>query len=142
MVAALVMAPCVLAIAPMTMHGPNQRVANTIFAVLWIGSTLAGWRAIRQRRYADHRRWMLRSVALAFSIVTNRVWLFAAFAVVVPEIYAGAEPDPVALDQAIGVASWLSWLVNLALVEWWLRRAARRVERARRPGELDIGIPG
>jgi hypothetical protein len=26
---------------------------------------------------------------------------------------------------AVGVASWASWVVNLAVVEWWLRRRPR-----------------
>ena len=26
------------------------------------------------------------------------------------------------LDQAIGVTSWFSWVVNLLIVEWWLHR--------------------
>jgi uncharacterized membrane protein YozB (DUF420 family) len=64
--AALTASVCVMIIAPMGQFGANQRVANTMLAVLWFITTLAGFRAIRQRRYADHRQWMLRSVALAF----------------------------------------------------------------------------
>ena len=113
---------CVMIIAPMGLHGANSQVANTILAVLWFGTTLAGLRAIWQRRYADHRRWMLRSVALSFSIVANRVWLVILFAVFVPEIYTGAAVDPVAMDQAIGVSTWISWVVNLLIGQWWLDR--------------------
>jgi uncharacterized membrane protein YozB (DUF420 family) len=113
---------CVMIIAPMGQFGASQRVANTMLAVLWCGTTLAGFRAVRQRRYPDHRQWMLRSVALAFSIVANRFWTVIAFAVFVPEIYTGAEVDQAALSQAIGAASWLSWVVNLLIVEWWLHR--------------------
>jgi uncharacterized membrane protein YozB (DUF420 family) len=120
--AALIASVCVMIIAPMGQFGANQRAANTMLAVLWFGTTLAGFRAIRQGRYADHRQWMLRSVALAFSIIANRVWLPIAFAVFVPEIYTGAGVDPAALSQAIGVASWMSWVVNLLIVEWWLHR--------------------
>jgi uncharacterized membrane protein YozB (DUF420 family) len=120
--AALTASICVMIISPMGLHGANQRVANTLLALLWFGTTLAGFRAIRQRRCADHRRWMLRSVALAFSIVAFRVWMFVIFAVFVPEIYTGGEVDPAALDQAIGLTSWVSWVVNLLIVEWWLRR--------------------
>jgi hypothetical protein len=109
-------------ISPMGLHGANQRVANTMLALLWFGTTLAGFRAIRQRRFADHRQWMLRSVALAFSIVAFRVWMFIAFAVFVPGIYNGAEVDPAAVNQAIGVTSWVSWVVNLLIAEWWLHR--------------------
>jgi len=120
--AALTASVCVMIIAPMGQFGANQRVANTMLAVLWFITTLAGFRAIRQRRYADHRQWMLRSVALAFSIVANRVWMFIAFAVFVPEIYTGAAVDPADLNQAIGVTSSVSWVVNLLAVEWWLHR--------------------
>ena len=63
--AALTASVCVMIISPMGLYGANQRVANTMLALLWLGTTLAGFRAIRQRRYADHRQWMLRSVALA-----------------------------------------------------------------------------
>jgi uncharacterized membrane protein YozB (DUF420 family) len=119
---ALTASICVMIISPMGLHGANQRVANTMLALLWFGTTLAGFRAIRQRRFDDHQQWMLRSVALAFSIVAFRVWMFIAFAVFVPEIYTGAEVDPAALNQAIGVTSWVSWVVNLLIVEWWLHR--------------------
>jgi uncharacterized membrane protein len=120
--AALSASICVMIISPMGLHGANQRVANTMLALLWFATTLAGFRAIRQRRFADHRQWMLRSVALAFSIVAFRFWMPVAFAVFVPGIYTGAEVDPAALDQAIGLTSWMSWIVNLLIIEWWLHR--------------------
>jgi uncharacterized membrane protein len=130
-VAALAASLCVMIIAPMGLHGPNQQVANTMLALLWFGTTLAGFRAARQHRFADHRQWMLRSVGLSFSIVANRIWVMIAFAVFVPEIYTGADVDTVALDQAIGVSSWISWVANLLIVEWWLHR--RRPSRRDRP---------
>ena len=117
---------CVIVIAPMTLYGPNQRVANTMLGLLWLITTLAGFRAVRQRRFADHRAWMLRSVALAFSIVANRVWLVVIFTVFIPEIYQGAEITSAQLDQAVGLASWVSWVVNLLAVECWLHRRPRR----------------
>jgi uncharacterized membrane protein len=119
---ALTASVCVMIISPMGLHGANQRVPNTMLALLWFGTTLAGYRAIRQRRVVDHRQWMLRSIALAFSIVAFRIWMFIAFAVFVPEIYTGAEVDSATLDQAIGATSWFSWVVNLLIVEWWLHR--------------------
>ena len=109
-------------ISPMGLHGSNQRAANTMLAILWLGTTLAGFLAIRQRCYADHRRWMLRSFALAFSIVAFRLWMPVAFAVFVPEVYVGVEVDSAALDQVIGLTCWMSWVVNLLIVEWWLHR--------------------
>jgi len=131
--AALTASVCVMIISPMGLYGANQRVANTMLALLWLGTTLAGFRAIRQRSYADHRQWMLRSVALAFAIIANRAWTAIALAVFVPEIYTGAEVDSTSLSQAIGVASWMSWVVNLLIVEWWLHR---RRSSDRRMGEV------
>ena len=49
--AALPASVCVMIIAPMTLHGANAQVANTMLAVLWFGTTLAGFRAVRQGRY-------------------------------------------------------------------------------------------
>ena len=102
-----------------------------MLALLWFGTTLAGFRAVRQHRYADHRQWMLRSVALTFSIIANRVWIMILFAIFVPEIYTGGTVDPVALEQAIGVSAWMSWVVNLLIVELLAApppAARRRVE--------------
>ncbi|MGH3787269.1 MAG: DUF2306 domain-containing protein, partial [Pseudonocardiaceae bacterium] len=64
----------VLTITPFGVWGPNQQTANTMLGLLWLATTLAGYRAARQRRFADHREWMIRSFALAFSIVANRPW--------------------------------------------------------------------
>ncbi len=104
----------------MGLHGANPRVPNTILPALWFGTTLAGFRVIRQRRFAAHQQWMLRSFALRFSIVANRIWLAIGFAVFVPEIFAGAEVDPAAVDQAVGVSAWIGWVLNLLIVEGWL----------------------
>ncbi|HEY5787390.1 MAG TPA: DUF2306 domain-containing protein, partial [Microlunatus sp.] len=71
-VALLPAALAVIVIAPLTRFGPNQQVANTTLGVLWLLFTILGYRAVRQRRFADHREWMIRSVALSFSIVANR----------------------------------------------------------------------
>ena len=138
--AALSASVCVMIIAPMGLHGANQQAANTMLAALWFGTTLAGFRAIRQRRFADHRRWMLRSFALSFSIVANRIWLLVAFAIFVPEIYTGAEVDPVAMDQAIGVSAWISWVANLLIVEWWLHRHPAPLASAKRSRQLAASV--
>ena len=42
--------------------------------LVWLTVTITGYRAGRQYRIADHRRWMIRSVVLTLSIITNRVW--------------------------------------------------------------------
>lgn len=128
----------VIIIAPMTRFGPNQQVANTTLGVLWLLVTLAGFRAVRERRFGDHRRWMVRSVALSFSIVTNRFWSAVCVIVFAPETVDTTSTP--ALDQAVGVAAWLSWLVNLAIAEWWLQRPPGRRRVRPRSGSPDAEL--
>jgi hypothetical protein len=81
-------------------------------------------------RDGDHRRWMLRSVALTFSIVLNRVWLVAFFLLFTP--FLGDDPAALGLAAA-GASVWTSWVVNLLVVEpGVLRPHSRPHSRPRR----------
>ncbi|MCU1663703.1 MAG: hypothetical protein QOI36_2348 [Pseudonocardiales bacterium] len=129
-------AVAVLAVAPFGVSGGlTGRVANTMLAVLWLGTALAGYRAARARRFAEHREWMVRSVALTFSIVANRAWSMLCIAVFAPEVMSGGPFDEAALAQAVGVSMWLSWVVNLLVAEYWLHRTRHR--RPARPALRD-----
>ena len=130
-VAVLAASPCVLVLAPLGSFGPNEQVPLTLLALLWPATTLAGYRMARRRRYAEHREWMIRSVALSFSIVTNRFWGVLCVAVFVPDSLAAGGPEArAAIAQAMGVSFWLCWVVNLLAAEWWIQR------RRRAPGTL------
>lgn len=133
----------VLTITPFGMWGANQRAANTLLALLWLATTLAGWRAARAGRYGEHREWMVRSTALAFSIVANRFWSFACIILLAPEAVAvdgTLVPSP-EVAQAIGVSTWLSWVINLLVAEWWLARTrgAASEKSSRRPRD-PVGV--
>lgn len=124
-----------LVISPLSEWGPNKRVASTLLAVLWLSTSLAGWRAARARRYVQHREWMIRSFALAFAIVSNRIW----WAIAVAALAHAAPTRAVVLadhalgEQVFGLSTWLSWVGNLLLAEWWLHRT-----RARRPAPRQL----
>lgn len=114
-------------VAPFSVSGGvTANVANTMLVILWLLTGIAGYRAALRRRYAEHREWMVRNVALTFSIVLNRFWSTLCVVLFVPGAITGGELDPVALDQAVGAAAWLSWVVNLLVVEWWLHRTRNR----------------
>lgn len=122
-----------LIVAALADTGISAQAANVTLAVLWLATTVAGFRMARQRRFGEHREWMIRSVALAFSIVVNRVWLVLCLAVADPSGFVGkTEMDPAVIDNAVGAATWLSWVVNLLLAEWWLQRRRRRQGSAHR----------
>ncbi|WP_218614067.1 DUF2306 domain-containing protein [Pseudonocardia sp. KRD291] len=113
----------VLGVAPVSTTGPISAVGNTMLAVLWLGTAVAGYRAARARRFADHRAWMIRSVALTFSIVVNRAWILVYLG-----IFSLFGPvDDALITAAAGASVWTSWIVNLLVAEWWLlRRGAGR----------------
>lgn len=125
----------VLAVAPFSpTSGPTGRVGNLMLAVLWLATAVAGYRAARGRRFAEHREWMVRSVALSFSIVANRAWVVICLLVFAPEVFAG-DATLAVIERAVAPAVWLSWVVNLLVAEWWLQRTRHRRRRAARPAD-------
>lgn len=117
----------VLGVAPVSSTGFVSSVGNTALGVLWLVTGVAGWRAARARRFADHRMWMIRSVALTFSIVVNRAWV-VLYVVVLSVLDPG---DPELVVHAASASVWTSWVVNLLVAEWWFGRR-RRVSPADR----------
>jgi hypothetical protein len=110
-----------VAIAPLDFFG---KLGSDIWIALSLITTVMGFVRARQRRYAAHRTWMLFSFALAANVITSRVFTYLVFSVP----YIG--DDIVSFTHAELEAAWLSWMINCALVIWWLRRPARRRKRA------------
>ncbi|MFD6138241.1 DUF2306 domain-containing protein [Promicromonospora sp. NPDC060271] len=125
-----------LVVAQFPSAGVAQQVANTVMGTLLLTFTLLGYRAVRQRRFADHREWMVRSTALAFSIVANRFWSTFLIAVYVP----GALTDPnigfgsPEIEGAAIASAWMSFVANLLFAEWWLHRKPKKRGRAQKAG--------
>src|SRR6201990_2858112 len=67
-------AVCAMVIGAATPFGPFLAVSNVFLASLWLWFTINGYLAARQRRFAQHRRHIVRSATLAFSIIPNRIW--------------------------------------------------------------------
>jgi CDP-diglyceride synthetase len=106
-----------LSIALSSPFGPAAGVLNVVAALLWLGFTIAGFRATRQRRYADHRKSMIRSFAMTMNILLSGVYA-PAFLSIGPH-YA----DMAALMPAAATLSGtLSLFTLLLLSPWWLDR--------------------
>ena len=100
-----------LILAPGSHAGPIASAGFGSLAVLWIAATLLGWRAAMQGRFAEHRRWMIRSWALTLAAVTLRLYLPLVMVLDLPFL---------PWYRAI---SFLAWVPNLIAAELWLRRA-------------------
>ncbi|ONI84651.1 hypothetical protein ALI22I_29370 [Saccharothrix sp. ALI-22-I] len=109
-------------------HGP--RMVLGVMGVLWMISSVAGLRAARGRRFDDHRRWMLRSVALTTCIATARPFVYGQVALLgwlLPDTYP-ASRDTFVLSEAMGL--FIAMMIHLVFVEWYLLRPKRRARRA------------
>lgn len=116
-----------------TPFGPVTMASDVLLALLWLGCTLTGWRMARQRRFVDHRRWMVRSFALTMSIITNRLYSVLFMILLSPQLETTFHGDEKLMVATIsGLGAWLGWVLPLLLAEWWLERgdAAKRRRRA------------
>jgi uncharacterized membrane protein len=93
-----------------TSAGPVAATGFASVAVLSIAFTWLGWRAAIRRQFDEHRAWMLRSWAMTSAAITLRL-LLPASAMLGLGFYT-----------AYPVIAWLSWLINLALFEYLIRR--------------------
>jgi uncharacterized membrane protein len=121
--AAIPAAGLAMVIGAATPFGPFLAVSNVLLAAVWLWFTVNGVRAARQRRFADHRRHMVRSATVALSTITNRIWtplLFIALQPLQDSVFGGNEEHY--LWFAAGLGAWLGWTIPLATVQWWLTR--------------------
>jgi hypothetical protein len=93
-----------------TTAGPVAALGFGLLAPIWIYCTAQGWLTARARRFDEHRRWMIRSFALTFAAVTLRLYLPLG-------VMAG-----LTFQQIYVATAWISWIPNLALAEFYLRR--------------------
>lgn len=121
-----------LVISPLSSQGPPTASANFLLGTLWLITGIVGYRMARQRRYADHRVWMVRGFALTWAIVIDRVWQTIWLTILLPftdSAYGGDEQA--AVRDAAAIAIWLSVVGNLLIAEWWLQY--RTPPRSKRP---------
>ena len=97
-----------LVIAPDVKSGAVATVGFSLLAVLWIGTTIAGWRFATTGNFASHKRWMMRSYALTAAAISLRLQIagfgFAGFSYV----------------RVSDFLSFSCWAPNLLLMELWL----------------------
>jgi hypothetical protein len=93
---------------------PAIRIAFAATSLAWLATATVGYVAIRRRRHAAHRRWMLRAYLVTLAPVLFRIALPTA-------IGLGITPSP----GIIAALLWASWMLPL-LVHALLANAAGR----------------
>lgn len=100
--------------------GPIATAGFASLAMTWFTINAYAWRLAMAGRFAEHKRWMIRSFALTFGAVLLRLYI---------PLYSMAGVDFLTGYRAI---SFLSWIPNLIAVELWfaLSRARLPVQAA------------
>lgn len=95
----------------MPFGGPVELVVSSIIGIAFLVSLFMGVKRIRQKRVAEHRRWMLRMLAVGFVPVTMRGLMIAGvmlFGLQAPAIF--------------GPTMLMGLVINVIVMELHLRR--------------------
>jgi hypothetical protein len=95
------------------MFGPVGATAAVILGSAFIHAGVRAYVAIRAGDRISHRAWMLRFLALAYSIAVMRALSMIAFALF-----------PVAMRDIGAALFWLGPILSALAAEWWIRRTA------------------
>lgn len=93
--------------------GPITTAGFGLLAIAWLGTTALAWRLAVQRRFADHRSWMIRSFALTCAAVTLRIYIPILLTLPVPFV------------NGYRAISFLCWVPNIIVAEYYLRRPTK-----------------
>ncbi|GAA1505755.1 DUF2306 domain-containing protein [Nocardioides humi] len=102
--------------------GPIGVVGFGGLALAWLACAGAAYRTARRRDLAAHRRWAIRTFALTYAGVTLRL---QTILLVTLQVALGGDAD-LAFDRAYYVVTLSSWVPNLLVAEWYLRRGRGR----------------
>ena len=86
--------------------GLISQTAFCILAVLWIYFTVMAIVKAKQKKFKEHRNYLIRSFALALSAITLRAWKYILVLLF--------EPRPMDVYQ---IVAWLGWIPNLIIAE-------------------------
>lgn len=121
-------------VAVLSPFGFGNMSALFTLDVLWIVTAVAAYRAARQRRFAQHRVWMIRNFALIISSIASRLWTpIATVAVLVMADGPSYRGDQTAIVHDIASAgAWLALVSTVLVAEWWIQRRYGVIRAGRR----------
>ena len=107
--------------------GLFSRMAFVSLAVLWIFFTAMALIKAKQKKFREHRNYMIRSYALTLSALTLRAWKFGitnTMAIPPMDVYR--------------IVAWLGWVGNLLFAEWLIWMGKNKQKIIAKKGNLKI----
>jgi uncharacterized membrane protein len=111
-VTALVMSP------QMAIGGTLEISATFVFGSLFLFALGRAFAAIRARRVAEHRKWMIRAYAIGLGVATVRP--------IVGVFFATSRITNLTPHDFFGIAFWLGFIISLAAAEAWIHSMSGR----------------
>lgn len=109
---------------------PLTAVNDVITSTIWLGTTTYGFVLARRRRYAEHRRWMLRSFAVTASVLLGQAVAVPTAMLLRPVLVSHFGGDEHIYLQVWSATNlWVRLLLALVVVELWLERDVARRRR-------------
>jgi len=111
----LISGTCGLYIAQYSTGGISNIIGFSSMAIVWLTTTILAFDAIRKGKVELHQNFMIYSYAVCFSAVTLRIWLPILIRLTGEFI------------TAYLIVGWLSWVPNLIVAYYIIRRKDRRL---------------
>lgn len=98
----------------LAIYANGQLVGKTAFVLLdclWFWFTYRAYQSARQKKFVEHKRFMIRSFALTFSAITLRSWkeiISHSFTIDIAQLYM--------------IDAWLGFVPNLLVAELLIRK--------------------
>lgn len=89
--------------------GSQEQVFVVTVAIMAIGLAGMAWQRVRQRRFVQHREWMIRTLALFFFIAVQRLYTL-------PFLLLTDWPE----REIFMICNWLAVFSVLGVAEWWI----------------------
>ena len=103
-------------LAPTAYTGIVASLGFTFLDLAMLATTWTALRMVLAHRYADHRRWMIRSYSLIFAAAMLRLLSLIYYTL------SGAGLVAFSFETAYAGIAWLCWVPNILLAVWFTRR--------------------
>jgi uncharacterized membrane protein len=101
----------------MAIGGANETAATTLFAILFLFALGKAFLAIRRRKIAQHREWMIRAFAIGLAVAFVRP--------IVGVFFATRRITHLTPHDFFGTAFWLGFTIQTIAAEIWINHTRR-----------------
>lgn len=104
--------------AIMAIGGIAETLAVTTFGILFLFSLIRAYFYILKRKFALHREWMIRVLAIGLAVSTTRP--------IMGIFFATSKLTGLTVHQFFGIAFWIAFSIHITFAEYWIRTTRKK----------------